>query len=100
MEATLNNLNIFNQISLRIIKEQALIIGPLAWDEERKVSGFHVIDQNKGDVSFDGDAKEVLNKLVAQYERLFGKISHEVCREAVQDLVAKMPTDEVPSSLK
>ena len=26
------------------------------------------------------------NRLVAQYEKLFGKASHEVCKEAVQDL--------------
>jgi len=91
---------VFPKIALRIIKEQENIIGPLAWDEARKVSGFHVIDSKNGEVSFDGDAKEVLNRLVAQYERLFGKISHEVCREAVQDLVAELSPDQVPSSLK
>ena len=95
-----NNLNIFNQLSLRIIKQQELIIGPLAWDEAKKVSGFRVVNQDREEVSFNGDAKEILNKLVAQYERLFGKISHEVCREAVQDIIAEMPPEEVPSSLK
>lgn len=90
----------FPQIALRIIKAQELIIGPLAWDEAREVSGFHVIDQTRGDISFDGDAKEVLNRLVVQYEQLFGKLSDEVCREAVQDLVTEMPPEEVPSSLK
>ena len=93
-------MTIFDQISIRIIKEQELIIGPVAWDEARKVQGFHVIDSSKGEVSFDGDAKNVLNKLVAQYERIFGKASHAVCHDAVQDLIAKMPADEVPESLK
>ena len=91
---------IFTQISLRIIREQELIIGPVAWSEAGKVQGFRIIDQKTGEINFDGDAKEVLNRLVAQYERLFGKLSHEVCREAVQDLVAELPAGDVPDSLK
>jgi len=42
----------------------------------------------------------VIKRLVAQYERLFGKASHEVCKEAVQDLIAEMAPDQIPSSLK
>ena len=91
---------IFAQISLRIIKEQELIIGPVAWSEAGKVSGFHIVDQKKGEVTFDGNARDVLDRLVAQYVKLFGKLSHEVCREAVQDLIAELPAGEVPASLK
>lgn len=87
------------KIPIRIIKEQELVIGPLAWDEARKVSGLNV-DQFSGSVSFSGDGKDVINRLVAQYERLFGKASHEVCREAVQDIIAGIPAEDVPSSLK
>jgi len=97
---TLTTTNLFAQISIRIIRQQETIIGPVAWTEAGKVQGFHVIDQKAGEVTFDGDAKEILNRLVAQYEKLFGKLSHEVCREAVQDLLAEMPAEEVPSSLK
>ena len=93
-------MTIFTQISLRIIKEQELIIGPLAWFEAGKVKGLKIVDQKKGDVSIDGEEKEVINKLIAQYERLFGKTSHAVCKEAVQDLIAKLSPDQVPSSLK
>ena len=89
----------FNQIPLRIIKEQELIIGPLAWDEAQKVGGL-TIDQAHTFVSFAGDEKDVINRLVAQYERLFGKASHEVCKEAVQDLIAEMSPEEIPDSLK
>lgn len=92
-------MNAFLQIPLRIIKEQELIIGPIAWDEASKVSGLS-IDQSHASVSFSGDEKDIINRLVAQYERLFGKASHEVCREAVQDILAEMPADEIPSSLK
>lgn len=87
------------QIPIRIIKEQELVIGPLAWDEAKKVNGL-VIDQMKDSASFTGDAKDTINRLVAQYERIFGRASHVVCYDAVSDLIAKMPPEDVPSSLK
>ena len=87
------------KIPLRIIKEQELVIGPLAWEEAKKVTGL-TIDQSHESVSFTGDGKDVTNRLVAQYERIFGQASHEVCRDAVQDLIAEMRPDEVPESLK
>ena len=97
----MNTLNYFPQIAIRIIKEQELIIGPLAWHEARKIEGILIIDEKKGEINLkDEDPKNTINKLVAQYERLFGRASHEVCREAVQDLIAEMSPDEVPESLK
>ena len=96
---TIDQLNIFSKISLRIIKEQEIIIGPMAWEEAKKVPGLH-IDASKEKVTFDGDEKEVLNKLVIQYERLFGKLSHAVSKEAVQDLLAELPKGEIPSTLQ
>ena len=93
-------MSIFDQISIRIIKEQELIIGPLAWEEAKKVPGLQVVDQQKGEVAFGADAKDVLDKLVAQYGRLFGRASIEVCKEAVQDLIADLPKEQVPSSLQ
>lgn len=48
----------------------------------------------------NGDSRGIVDKLVAQYERIFGKASHEVCKEAVQDLLAEMNPDEIQSSLK
>lgn len=97
---TINELNIFSKISLRIIREQELVIGPLAWDEAGKVSGLHIVNKYNGEFTFDGDAKEVLDRLVVQYERLFGRLSHEVCREVTRDLVKELPAEDVPSSLK
>jgi hypothetical protein len=91
------------KIAARIIKEQEGIIGPLAWDEARKVQGIEVVDQRRGDVNLNFQValgSDIINKLVAQYERLFGKASHAVCREAVQDLIAEMPPQEIPNSLK
>ena len=89
----------FPKIALKIIKEQELIIGPLAWDEARKVVGLS-IDQSQNSVSLSGDTKDIINRLVAQYERIFGKASHVVCHDAVIDLIKQMPAEEVPESLK
>lgn len=89
------------QIAIRIIHEQELVIGPLAWYEARKVQGIKIIDEKRGEINLqDGDPKNIINKLVAQYEKLFGKASHAVCHDAVQDLIAEMKPDEVPESLK
>ena len=93
-------IDVFNQISIRIIKEQELIIGPLAWDEAGKVVGLTIIDRKAHKVSVTGDPKQVVNNLVARYEQLFGKLSREVSREAVSDLTADIPADDVPTSLK
>ena len=100
MNALATNTSIFNQISLRIIKQQELIIGPIAWEEARKVPGLQVVDNQNGSVVVQGDAQDVLNRLVAQYSRLFGKVSTEVCREAVQDLLVELPANQIPESLQ
>lgn len=94
-------MNTYSQIAIKIIKEQELVIGPLAWDEAGKVQGLRIIDPTRGELEIkNGDPKMVVDKLVNQYERLFGRASHEVCREAVTALIADMQPSEVPSSLK
>jgi hypothetical protein len=91
----------FPQIAIRIIKEQELVIGPLAWDEARKVQGLQIVNEKTGEVNIqNGDPKNTIDKLVAQYERIFGQASHAVCHDAVADLIAQMSPEEVPSSLK
>lgn len=93
-------MSILDQIATKIIKEQELIVGPLAWSEAGKVSGLKIVDSKKGEVIFnDSDQKEVINRLVTQYSQLFGQASREVCREAAVSLVADMAPSEVPSSL-
>ncbi len=90
----------FDTIAGRIIKEQALVIGPLAWSEAGKVDGLHILDQGRGEVELgNGDPKEVLNQLVGRYERLFGRASREACREAVAAILAELAPGDVPSSL-
>ena len=91
----------FDQISIKIIKEQELIIGPMAWEEAKKVPGIQVINREKVEISLsNGDPKTVIDKLVSQYEKIFGKASHEVCKDAVKDIIAGLPSEQVPASLK
>lgn len=87
-------------LASRIIKEQELVIGPLAWNEAKKVSGLTVVDQYSAQVDIANNAPEVVDRLVAQYERLFGRASHEVCREAAAPFLAHMSPTEIPSSLR
>ena len=87
------------QLVASIIKEQESIMGPLAWEEASKVTGLRV-DIQSHTVNIEGNSKEVLEKLVAQYERLFGPASREVCRDAVRPLLAQVSPDEVPAVLK
>lgn len=89
----------FIAMAVRIIREQELIIGPLAWDEAKKVPGL-VISTEKEEISFEGDKVQVLNGLVKQYSRLFGRASQEVCKDAVKDLITGLPQNEVPELLK
>ncbi len=89
-----------DHLALKIINEQALVIGPLAWSEAGRVQGLH-IDQQLREVSIEnGDPKAVVDRLVAQYERLFGRASHEVCREAAAPLLRDFVQSDVPSSLR
>lgn len=91
-------MTIFNQISKRIIKEQELIIGSLAWEEAKKVPGLK-IDNSTEEILFEGNEKEIINKLVNQYSKLFGKASSEACKDAVQDLLAELPQEQIPETL-
>ena len=91
----------FNQIASKIIKEQELIIGPVAWSQAQKVSGITIIDMKIGTVSVqDENGQIIIDQLVSQYEHLFGRASREVCKEAAATLIADLSPSEVPSSLR
>ena len=92
-------MDIFSKIALKIIKEQELIIGPLAWSEAKKVGGLRVVDTTQ-EVTLEGDKKQVIDGLVARFDRLFGRASHEVSREAVAGLLADLTPTDIPLSLK
>lgn len=82
----------------RIIKEQQSIIGPVALDQAKKVAGLEV--SGVDDIKVTGNKKQVLGNLVNQYSKLFGKASIEVCKEAFEPYLDKIPSSEVPDILK
>jgi len=87
------------QLASRIIHEQATIIGPSAWSEAQQVEGLS-IDVSQMEVYVTGNRKEVLDRLVSQYEQLFGRASLEVCREAVRPALSKISLEEIPERLR
>ena len=93
-------MNNFVQIVAHIIKEQELIIGPLAWLEAKKVAGIRILDEKLGKIDLVGDPKQVVDGLVAQYDRLFGRASHEVSREAAMPFLKTLAPADIPASLR
>lgn len=87
-----------NDLAMRIIHEQEVIIGPLAWSVAGEVKGLTVRGNNS--VVLSGSYAVVLAGLVKKYEKLFGPASREVCRDAVRSLVASVPERDVPDVLK
>jgi len=92
-------MSLLDTIAEKIIKEQELVIGPLAWSEAGKVQGLTVNVQTGEATISNGDPKAAVDRLVAQYERLFGRASQELCKEAVLSITADLPRNEVPASL-
>ena len=89
-------MDIFGQVVERIITEQEKIIGPVALEQAKKVPGL-TVDLQKHEVKITGSKKDILQKLIEQYQHLFGQASVEVCKDAAKDFVKKMPPGEVPS---
>ena len=95
-------MNLYNQIVLKIIREQELLMGPVAWHQASRVRGLRISDSSKGIVAIEegADGSIVVNNLVDQYENLFGRAGREVCKDAVGALVADLQPSQVPSSLR
>ena len=82
----------------KIIKEQQAIIGPVALDQAKKVSGLTIASVE--DVKITGGKKQTLENLVKQFEKLFGKASIQVCKEAFEPYSDKIPAADIPDILK
>lgn len=91
--------DLYGRIASAIIEQQETIIGPVAVEQARHVSGL-AIDWNKHSVQVKGDAPKTIDELVRQYEHLFGRLSVDVCRDAAAQLVAQLPADKQPTMLK
>lgn len=87
-----------SDLAVKIIHEQEAIIGPLAWNVARHVSGMTV--KSKDYVTIPKSGSVVLASLVKKYEGLFGPASREVCRDAVQSMLPRASAGDVPEILK
>ena len=92
-------MDIFAKIAEKIIREQEGIIGPVALEQAGKVPGL-TLNWLKHEVVLVGDKKEIIEKLVEQYEHLFGQASVEVCKDAVKDIVSSIPQNQMPQFLQ
>lgn len=92
-------MDIFARIAEKIISEQEGIIGPVALEQARKVPGL-TLNWPKHEVVLVGDKKVIVEKLVEQYEYLFGQASVEVCKDAVKDIVSSIPKAQMPQFLQ
>ena len=91
-------MDIYSEMAQKIIKEQEAILGPVAIEQAQKVAGL-TIDANEKNITLNGDKKVIVENLVKQYQSLFGRISVEVCREAVRGLIAQASKDQIPQVL-
>jgi len=92
-------MDIFAKLTEQIIREQENIIGPVALEQARKVTGLK-INWEKREFSFSGNKKDIMEKLVEKYRDLFGQVSVEFCRQAVKDLIIQIPKEQRPSLLQ
>lgn len=91
-------MNPYEQVAAHIIKEQETIIGPLAFDQARKVNGIQI--DSKGHIKIIGNGKEVIDHLVHKYSELFGAASVEVCKDAIKQLTPSISAEDLPEILK
>lgn len=92
-------MDIFGQIVEKIITEQEKIIGPIALEEASKVSGLKV-DLQKHQIQFEGNEKDVVEKLVEKYRDFFGQASVEVCKEASREILVGISKENIPPLLQ
>lgn len=85
-------------ITKTIIDRQKMIIGPLAIDQAKSVSGLFFDESNS--ITIKGDGKEILTKLVQQFETLFGQASVEACKDAVKEAGVTISDKDLPDILK
>lgn len=89
--------NIYEEMVIKIIAVQEAIIGPLAVEQAKSVSGLTVIYSGK--VVIEGDGKQVVENLIEAYRDLFGISSVEVSKDAVINLAHMLQKDELPELL-
>jgi hypothetical protein len=93
-------LNDVQNLVASIIEHQQTLMGHLAIDQARKVSGLNINDAHGLQIEISNpDFREVLSQLVKKYEELFGEISIEACKEAVKESRTAIPKQDLPDIL-
>lgn len=90
-------MDLYGKIAERIISEQEKIIGPVAIEQAKQVTGM-AIDWKNHEIRIEGDEKKAIGELVDKYKELFGKVAIEVCKDALKTL--NPPKEELPENLK
>lgn len=91
--------NIYTEICSEIIKEQEQIIGTLAVEQANYVEGL-TVDPVTFHCIVNGDGSKVIDDLIEQYRDFFGHAAVEVCKEAASRFLARLPAEELPTSLR
>ena len=91
--------NIYTEICGEIIKEQEQIIGTLAVEQANYVEGL-TVDPVTYHCTVTGDGSKVIDDLIEQYRDFFGHAAVEVCKEAASRFLARLPAEELPTSLR
>jgi len=89
----------FSKLLGTIIAEQENIIGPIAIEQAKKVTGLNINWPEKK-VIINGDKKTILESLINRYKNIFGQASVEVCREILHSMAADISKEQIPSILQ
>ena len=93
-------LTVLNDIVNSIVSHQKSIIGPLAIEQAKKVSGIKESGSHLEVTTSENKAKELLSELVSRYAELFGRASVEACKDAVKELKPSVKAEELPEVLR
>ncbi len=94
------DITIYNKILSRILKEQELILGSLAWQIAEKTSGIQILNRESFGLRIIGDPKSVIDNFVYRCERIFGSFARDACKQAVAYLTVEMPQQDIPERLR
>ncbi len=84
-----------------IVERQQDIIGPIAFEQARKVSGLKIDMEGNIVVEVSQDKLgTILPDLVNAYRDLFGRASVMACKDAVKELQPSVPDSDLPEILR
>lgn len=85
-----------------IVTHQIDVLGPLAIEQAKKVSGLSVDDQGHVKIlgAYKSKPKALLTTLITSYGKLFGQASIEVCIDAIKEAGTRLPDDQIPDVVR